>query len=306
MTTRGDSDVPAASMTLGMVGLGALGGLGCVLAVTVFADLGKAVARSPVYLAWVTILFAEGVLAWSGALRILWSVRTIGPGVERTTLRQLASTLLAVALVLAANHLVLPRVYPLVGVHWPLCCHAFRMTLVNIIVFVPAVTALYAMWLSAARADQITQAFDPSVGKISDYLDLRGTMQGCLWFVGTVIGIAVLATGMLRQAMLAAGDLKREADLPPQLVLGYGAFFTVILGLAYVPAHIAMLRAGERIRRALLEPTTDVAVWREERKKLGALLGLDVSADKAFKDAVAILAPLVAGFVANALPGVAK
>jgi hypothetical protein len=253
------------------------------------------------YLAWSTLVVAQGVVAWSGLLPSFWTVRGLWLKADASTRTWLGATLGVVIGLLALYSLFVPRSFEL-NVRWPLGDQqTARIGVISAIVMTPTLVAVFGMWLSAVAAERLTGDGTATTKTISEYLGLRGTLQGLLWFVGTVIGIAVLSTGMLRQSMLASG-FANEETYPPPLVLAYGAFFTMLLLACYLPAYAIVQRAGERLKAAILGEIADVKEWGESNARVAKLLGLNLSVDKSIKDAIAIFAPLVAGFVANALP----
>src|SRR5918996_2116660 len=63
---------------------------------------------------------------------------------------------------------------------------------------------------------------------------------------GAVIGLAVLAAGALRKATVP--EFVADRAFPQEGILLYGAFFTALLLLVYVPAHLALKRLGLLIR----------------------------------------------------------
>ena len=141
-------------------------------------------------------------------------------------------------------------------------------------------------------------------GDIERYLSFREDLGHFLAMLGTVIGLAVLAAGLLRKAVLAADA---EAVFPPEAILQYGAFLTVLLAFAYVPAHHTLLRLGRRIRDQLL-PTRPAPKdptfrdWYGRRKDLGELLQIDVSTFQRLQAGIFILSPLIAAGLSLAIP----
>lgn len=212
--------------------------------------------------------------------------------------------------------------------------------MLSAIICIPPTLAVVAMWLTAAATLEsptavatkppaaavvvvvalppMTEPAESEVDAVAGYLERRERLQSLLWFVGIVVGCVVLSTGVLRQTMLDGKGATSES-YPSSLVLAYGAFFTLVVIVSYVPAFVFMRIAGHRILSVLLasrladkreveandpsKKTPDLAVWRDERKQLIELLGLDVGLHTTLKDTTAILAPLAAGFASMALPG---
>ncbi len=304
MSEELDPHAQAGQITHGIVSLAVLGGLLAGLTICWSADFQKAMHLSPLFLAWAMVITGDGILAWSMLLPAVRVIQQLWPGVSSEVRRQLRSTLIFVAAVLGAFFALMPKEFPL-EVTWPLGdYHGIRLGAVSALILIPALVAVLAMWLAAAKAECLPRAAENPLGVVAEYLEQRRTLQGFLWFVGAVIGGTVLATGAMRKSMLAA-QYATEAHYPSELVLAYGAFFTLILGLCYVPAYIVMQSAGDRILQGFLKSTTDVAVWHKERKRLAKLLGLDASVAQSLKDIGAILSPLGAGLISVVLPDLA-
>lgn len=294
----------AGQITRGIVSLSVVGGLLAGLTICWSADFQKAMHLSPLFLAWAMVITGDGILAWSMLLPAGRIIQKLWPDLSAEVRQQLRSTLFFVAVVLGAFFTLMPKEFPL-EVTWPLgYYHGIRMGAVSALILAPALVAVLAMWLAAAKAECLPSAGAAPLAVLTDYREQRRTMQGFLWFVGAVIGGTVLATGAMRKSMLAA-QYATPAHYPSELVLAYGAFFTLILGLCYLPAYIVMQGAGERLLQGFLKETTDVAAWNKERKRLTKLLGLDAGVAQSLKDVGAILSPLGAGLISVVLPDLA-
>jgi hypothetical protein len=154
--------------------------------------------------------------------------------------------------------------------------------------------------LAAAPRDRASLEVDwRSTGRpmFADLLGLRVTLRQLLLVAGTVIGTATLASGALRQAVLASTP---DASFPPERLVLYGGFFTVVLAILYVPAHSALQRQA----RALVDACWPVPpsakpdeTWYKDRQNAETTLGLNVSVKGSFQTGAAILAPLVASVI---------
>jgi len=139
---------------------------------------------------------------------------------------------------------------------------------------------------------------------IEDFIGLRDELNRFLGLLGAVIGLAVLAAGTLRNAVLAADP---NADFPALAILEYAAFLTLLLAFVYVPAHKDLLRWGRRIRDDLLAPRPNPRSetfrdWYGKRKDLGELLEIDVTTFQRLQSAVFILSPLITAALSLAIP----
>ena len=331
---------PAGLTTLFIVAPAFAAGAACTLIVTTSSHFGTAVARAPLVYAWVTMLAAQGAIAWAGLAPTAWLTLATWRTVSKTTRGLLVATAGVLVALLTIYSVLEPRAGALPHVQWPLEDEqTSRVAMLSAIICIPPTLAVVAMWLTAAvtlesptavTATKLPAAaaavelpprpepVEPEVDAVARYLGCRERLHSLLWFVGIVVGCVVLSTGVLRQTMLDAKGATSES-YPSSLVLAYGAFFTLVLLVSYVPAFVLMRIAGHRILSVLLasrladkraveasdpsKKTPDLAVWSGERKQLIELLGLDIGLDTTLKNTVAILAPLAAGFASMALPG---
>jgi hypothetical protein len=100
-----------------------------------------------------------------------------------------------------------------------------------------------------------------------------------------------------------------EDSFPAEAVLLYGGFFTALLLLAYVPAHMALRRHGLRIRETYFplaempDPRTDTFKgWLDRRTTLETLLQVNVTPLQQLQASVFILAPLLSAALSVLVP----
>lgn len=263
-----------------------------------------------------TLLIAEGAVAWAGAIPAAAAAWYAGKMIRRTDVADaparnftwITSTCAAVLVVLVGAWLFGPRA-TLLDVRWPLGdVHTTRIAGVTAFILLPPLTAIVAMWLLAISAvSESRKRVDESPQRvqalITAHLERHDRVQGLLWYVGIVIGGSVLATGMLRHAMLAAA-YANDKTFPPSLVLAYGAFFTLLLVVCYVPAHLLVQHAGKRVLETALPqtPAATILDWKKTRAEMIGLLHLEAPLQDALKNTIAILAPILAGLASIAFP----
>ena len=121
-----------------------------------------------------------------------------------------------------------------------------------------------------------------------------------LTVAGGVIGLTILATGALRNTLISIEVLPKET-FPPEMVLAYGAYFTIILALVYLPAYNALRSVGLQICEALLPfPALEADAfgkWYSARKNFESFLQLEVTAWQNAQTSLAIFAPLLGGAI---------
>jgi hypothetical protein len=139
-------------------------------------------------------------------------------------------------------------------------------------------------------------------------LQARSQILRFLSVAGAVIGLAVLAAGALRKATVPPEFLS-EDQFPAEAVVLYGAFFTGLLLLVYVPAHLALKRFGQKIRDTYF-PLSEMPApdddafrgWLDQRTNLETVLQLNVTPSQQLLASLFILAPLISAILTSFVP----
>ena len=125
------------------------------------------------------------------------------------------------------------------------------------------------------------------------YLWLRAGLQRILWILAVIIAVVVIMTGQLRHAL---ATWYHEPAYPEQLLWIYGAYFTGLIALAYVPTYLALIQYGRWIRDrccGLLPLRGDEGQRQEvQRRAFDTLLNLNTSVIDTTKTVLAVIAPL--------------
>ena len=138
---------------------------------------------------------------------------------------------------------------------------------------------------------------------------LRQLLQRLLAAVGSLVTLSTLGTGadlaMERSVPVGSGSAT-SAHLPPQFVLVFGGFGSLLVGLFYVPAATALQRRGQRLCDELFslsEATEASAILSlaEDHHQLEQLLGADRAAVADLQTGLAILGPLLVSAAAALL-----
>jgi hypothetical protein len=146
----------------------------------------------------------------------------------------------------------------------------------------------------------------PAGQKLESVKSFLEDRRALLWggsVLGASVGLATLAAGALRNAIVAA----KQPASSPAVVLAYGTGVTAMLAIVYVPAYLSMQSAAQRILESYAptqlpdSPTYDEylkrqTAWEEQ-------LQLRVGAVDSLKIGTAVLAPIVTGLI-SALVGV--
>jgi hypothetical protein len=194
----------------------------------------------------------------------------------------------------------------------PLAAHEFRATgmfVLGSLVSGPATICILAIHRQVGVKTNIaTELFDPAHA-IGDLLYFRTVLQRSLVMLGSIIGAATLGAGALRNAAIASG-FKTPEGAPVGYVLLYGALFTLVIALIYIPCYFSLqTRAKELCDLLLPIPTGPRPVdaeglldWSEKRQKLESLLRVGVGVGDSFQAAFGIFAPLASSVLLVLLP----
>jgi hypothetical protein len=182
--------------------------------------------------------------------------------------------------------------------------------------FVPGALGVSAMWL----VEIAVYSSLPADGKVSRsnldcYLNLREYLGNILTATGVILALGTLSLSVSRDFIKTAN---KNNAFPHELVIVFGGVFTVLLGMAYTPAYLALRELGCNVRDSIIpeilpddpKPAPEegggfhsVEEWAENREKLGDLLQLQIRDWKSFGPQVAIVAPLATGLASRLLGG---
>jgi MFS family permease len=247
------------------------------------------------------ILLALQPAFWAAVTSYAWKMaRHYLPRRRQDLERIAASAAVIFVLVIGqpvAYRLAEGRVNPLWGWSWKLpALTAAGFFLVGL----PSLLGILGVQAFAARnLGASIQDFD-----IERFVELRDDLNRFLALLGATIGLAVLATGALRNAVLASNP---GAHPPAEIILEYGGFLTLLLAFAYAPANYTLIRLGLRIRDVLLPerpPPKDPGFgeWYATRKNLTELLQVEIGTFQRLQTGVLILSPLLSAALSLAIP----
>jgi hypothetical protein len=273
----------------------------------------KAFISTPQFILWVLVLAAQAVVWVLGTFAAVSIIRrrarplfASGALSARTVLQIAVGGLVLFVLAgltigsLASKVGLIPEEIGRAGIDRPISPleHAnVKMPALVLVGVVAGVIAIGGMWLVSLAFEGIGARNRVHAASLRRFIGLRDDLNTLLAIAGVIVGLAVLSSGALREAVLAANDqafyrdqtvwclrhiegqpksaaevltklddLKKAYPTCVQLkfdqeyVLEYGLFFSGLLAIAYTPCFLAVRRAGTRLRdRAypLLAPGTD-------------------------------------------------
>jgi hypothetical protein len=193
-----------------------------------------------------TFIASEGFLPWAGVVATqfgFWSVVSVSLWREvistyRTTAPGKAIWLVPAVMVTALVGLAL--LSPARNVDWPLAWHQPKALIMTTAAAVGVgLPALFGMPIVADPVRRLPrEGMTPQ--NIDGALTARAQIRRLLAVAGLAIGLAVLASAALHNATVPS--FITEEAFPAIDVLLYGAFFSVLLIVVYVPAQLSLHR----------------------------------------------------------------
>jgi hypothetical protein len=291
---------PVGVLVLGLGGF--LAGVGLLLIGAFQTSRSEAFVRSSGFAVWATAVGAQTAF-WLLVAGPLWS--DVASAWRRARIGRAAMVLLAGALILIL--VVFPMLSLAREIPWPLWGHQQKVRVLTVVggllVGVPALSGIALVQQRVRRRE--TEPIDTDDVRFG--IEARSEILQYLFLAGAVIGLAVLSAGALREATVPA--FVPEDRFPQEGVLLYGAFFTGLLLLVYVPAHLTLKHLGVKVRdhyfplSSMPDPDADtLRGWLDKRTTLETLLQLNVTPLQQLQTSLFILAPLLSAILTSLTP----
>ncbi|GCD33425.1 hypothetical protein OEIGOIKO_01145 [Streptomyces chrestomyceticus JCM 4735] len=250
-------------------------------------------------------LYVAVAYAMSYAVRRRWR-----QPIDRPAPRAVAVLVAGAAVLLGAVFGILRFFTPPDSVPVPLDGLAWRVPLLLVLGMLAAAPGAVGLWDVQVRLLRLSRRLPTEPDVLAPVGALRelhlGWRDAVRFLTGgsLIISTAVVDAGALRNALLAYG--MPEKSFPASSVLLYGAFFSVMFALVFLPVVVLWRSvAGRLVESTVRIPEADELTedWIERRARLVAFLRLDISLPKVLAPAFGILAPLATGAVSLFLPG---
>jgi hypothetical protein len=256
---------------------------------------------SPGFVVWGAVIAAQTAV---------WAVLTVPVWREAVALYRVTQpgwTIWLVPVLVLAALLALVALSPAAGFDWPLAGHRWKSAVLTgaatLGVGLPAIFAICLVQDGVRRH----QRSGLTAADVDHAVEGRAQMRRLLGAAGAIIGLAVLAAGALQRAVVPR--FVPVEDYPPSSVLLYGAFFTGLLILVYLPAHLSLRRFCLDIRDSYYPPDQMPAPtepgfgdWIEGRNRLDTLTGVNVGVAQQLQASLFILAPLISAVLGALVP----
>jgi len=254
---------------------------------------------------WVFICSVKTVFA---AIASLYTWRLLKK--ERGHLRKM--DVLTTALIFTV--VVLPLFLPIRGLlNYPSI--AIKFVLLTGIAAWVSWLAMDGMLLIRRRLDMIERKLDNIHADqvhlaVTNFLKLKEKLQNLLLINGIIIGLSTLAAGSMRNALQDSYSIQ----IPIEYVIIYGAYFSGVLVITYLPTYIRNLEVGKKILNHYYpieklpkphEENEHHVKWYESRERLYELLELNKSFNFFGVNGFSIFSPIL-GSIAGILIGFNK
>jgi hypothetical protein len=138
--------------------------------------------------------------------------------------------------------------------------------------------------------------------KIMRYVQLREDALRLLFIAGIVLALGTVAGAALRNAVNAD---RGPNYFPEEYVIIYGALYSLLLLIAYVPVYATFFATGVKLRETLCGERPASAAgfkqWKEARDAVNEALGLTLSGAAALGPPLAALLPVFSGWAVSLL-----
>lgn len=284
--------------------LAVVGAVGAVLLLLVGASWtadSRAFVSSQGFAPWAAVIAVQGAF-WVVVTVPLW--REVA---ATYTAAKPARTILVIPAAVIVLLALLAVGSPARGIPWPLVGHHAKVWVLTAAAAVGV--GLPAIFGICIVQDRVRRHTPTALGASDIHMavEARAQIKRFLGLAGTAIGLAVLAAGALQKAVVP--QFVPATKYPASSVLLYGAFFTAILLVVYLPAHLSLRRFCADLRETwypsakMPDPTSDeIAHWLEGRKRLDTLTQAEMTVTQQLQATVFVLTPLLSAILGSFIP----
>jgi hypothetical protein len=178
----------------------------------------------------------------------------------------------------------------------------FRMASTSIPYYIAISLAMSALWVVERRFSELAIS-SSDANAVKAYLSLRSLAQSLVSLASAILVLGIISLA-IRNALFRA--LNPTCGIAPESLLYEGLIYTVLLAVAYIPIHARFNAVGESVLDQLLKDVpmdgaTNVQNWLKVKADIENLLELRTYEWKAFGPGLAVIAPLLTGFVTKGI-----
>jgi hypothetical protein len=280
---------------MGLALAGAAGGAALLLWDSRSTEISKTFIETPEASVWV-LAIAALTAYWAliaGPLWLTWwRVRVYASG-RAAWLGIVIASALFLTLILGP---VIARLVFSDQVDFPLAHAQLKTTILTLLGAAVSLPGVMAIWLVDAATGEIPKSRGDAMDRLKELLWLRAQLLSLATRLAGTIALVTLASGALRNALQDG-----PASFPNYLVFVYGAYFTALFALLYVPVYSNLKSAGQDLidhtYPIVLPDSADFQDRQGEREAMESLLQLRVGTADSLKIVGIFLAPLITSLV---------
>ncbi len=160
--------------------------------------------------------------------------------------------------------------------------------------------AVWQMYLISAVWEAEFASSQPQVEKVPRYVERREDVLRLLFLAAAVLALGTIAGAALRNAV----NTDRQSDyFAEEYVIIYGAVYSLLLLVAYVPVYTNFFSTGVKIRDILCgkppASATEFKPWKETRDAINETLGLTLNGAAALGPPLAAMLPVLSAWAAS-------
>ncbi len=184
---------------------------------------------------------------------------------------------------------------------WPLENLFWKVQGIVLLAGFTALAGFLVILLVQVASQEISVISNSMQDVLDDFAQRKAYLDRSLFAIGAIIGVGILATGILRDLSLEHIDAVTTENYPKSFVVAYGAYFSIMLALVFVPAQAALTNRGRRILTAwahlgsIDEPEWETAL--SKRRTLEQTLHLSGNPLERFQVGISLMAPILGAAV---------
>jgi hypothetical protein len=277
--------------------LGFIFAIGLLLFQATTTEASQAFIRTGEFAVWLFLIGVSCVVMFTSLFILAGDLRKLWKYSRSNRLDLGISTLLVTLLYLVP--ILFTRISAGSPADFPLVYHGEKISILYALGYIcTIIPGVFGIWLIRQGLLDEIRDIQPAAEYLRRYDFFREMLQRFIMILGILVTLVTLNTAALRDAVIAVGGAT-EARFPVIAVLTYGAYFTLMLLIIYLPTYNTLLEAGRRIRDVYAPiPEPNEENWDKvmaRRKTLEESLQLHLSAQQHLQTSVFILAPLISG-----------
>lgn len=266
--------------------------------------------RNPVFLVWSTLIMIMMTIAAASFPVFIWQIKQIREKfrLQGKHLLQATGIALFIIVFLVIMQLSLKGFYDpsqMIDNFRILLRHGWvvrSIAMTTLLLQVPVLIVIFLVGISAGRIEADVRNRQSIETALSGFSMLNQVLTSALQVLAIVVVFSVLTTGALQQSVKSALEITRFDIFPREASYVYGMFFSLFLGIVYMPTFLFLKNRYGQFRQNLEKETDSLDEEKKEwYKNISGSLNFGGSALDNLKLALTVLAPLLTSFLPEQL-----